>query len=100
MEESGRIGKFPKTTIKKANELLSFNVQFNLATWGDQERSELICSPRYLTDETIARGVPSTVMQGGGSLEFLFLVKRIYYRAAFCRLQRKQGVTVGRVLIA
>ena len=43
-----------------------------LATWGDQDRSKLICIPKYFTNETVARGVLSTIKHGG-SLMFFFL---------------------------
>ena len=55
-----------------------------LATWGDQDRSELICIPRYFTNETVARGVPSTIKHGGG-LMFFFLEMSIEQHFAGCR---------------
>ena len=53
------------------------NLIYKLATWGDQNRTELNCIsvPKcmYLTDNINTRGVHSTIMHGEGSLAFLFL---------------------------
>ena len=54
----------------------------NLATWGDQNRSELICIPN-ITNETVARGVPSTIKHGG-DLMFFFLEMSMEQHFAGC----------------
>ena len=35
---------------------------------GDQDRSQVICSPRYFTDETLVKGVFSIARDGGGKI--------------------------------
>ena len=57
--------------------------------WGDQDRSEVIYMPKYLTLLTSARAVPSTVNEGGGKLLHLFLVISIaqHLRAAVPKVQ-------------
>ena len=41
--------------------------------WDDHDRSELICTPRYLTEATLASGQLPTKMIGGGIAQLLFL---------------------------
>ena len=52
--------------------------------WVDHDNSELICTPRYLTDDTLASEQSPTKMMGGGIAQPLFLDMIIEQHFAGC----------------